>query len=297
MPKGKHLNHSQNDNKPPNSPAGSNSSSYRSVSPPPPTRPRLEQPSYQTMDSDPRVHPSRRMAYERETRQQQYGDANYYESRATTQRQPYPTSRHEYPSTRTEQVSRHEYPSTRTEHLSRREYQSTHPDHLQRHDLPPSRQEYDSHYGGEHRRQLYYTRPAHEQRQEVPGQRYEIHRRRGSDAQQRTHLDIPNAATHPHDSRHQNLRSIAQLPIVRVTSLTANVTAAHLSEIFSPYGQILRINLTQGTNKAAHVVLWRGWQAAVIEFAEKSMAEKALRCMHGGQIDGSTVSVSWWQQK
>lgn len=70
-----------------------------------------------------------------------------------------------------------------------------------------------------------------------------------------------------------------------IEHLTRNVTSAHISEIFGPYGTIR--NLHAPLNHLTGMI--RGF--AFVEYAEEAEAQLAQECMHGGQIDGAVVAV------
>ncbi|RWS30388.1 RNA-binding protein with serine-rich domain 1-like isoform X1 [Leptotrombidium deliense] len=80
---------------------------------------------------------------------------------------------------------------------------------------------------------------------------------------------------------------LAKISKVHVGRLTRNVTKDHVSEIFSVYGIIKSIDLPMDR---IHPHLSRGF--AYIEFEKAEEAEKAIKYMDGGQIDGQEISVS-----
>ncbi|KAL6765900.1 hypothetical protein V8C86DRAFT_1782010, partial [Haematococcus lacustris] len=72
-----------------------------------------------------------------------------------------------------------------------------------------------------------------------------------------------------------------------VGNLTRNVTEEHLSEIFSTYGKLAKVELAIDKT----VNLPRGF--AHVEFEKHSDAQKALDHMHEGQLDGNVIRVSF----
>ena len=68
---------------------------------------------------------------------------------------------------------------------------------------------------------------------------------------------------------------------VSVSRLTRNVTEAHLREIFSRYGEVKDAYLKSGD------------KIGYVKYASSECAEKAVRCMNGGQIDGVVVNVKF----
>lgn len=70
---------------------------------------------------------------------------------------------------------------------------------------------------------------------------------------------------------------------LHISKLTRNVTADHVKEIFSTYGQLLSCTLAIDER----VQLPKGY--AVVEYATREEAEKAREYMDGGQIDGAVI--------
>ena len=70
---------------------------------------------------------------------------------------------------------------------------------------------------------------------------------------------------------------------VLVNNISRNTTQPHLVEIFSTFGEILYIDLILSSKKS--------WRSAYIKYKEQEGAISAIKCMHGGVIDGMTVSV------
>ncbi|KAM3724706.1 RNA-binding protein [Dirofilaria immitis] len=70
-----------------------------------------------------------------------------------------------------------------------------------------------------------------------------------------------------------------------VRNLSRNVTKEHLSEIFSVYGTLKTCELPMDRQ---HTHLGRGY--GYVEFEQPEDAEKALKHMDGGQIDGQEVT-------
>jgi RNA-binding protein with serine-rich domain 1 len=70
---------------------------------------------------------------------------------------------------------------------------------------------------------------------------------------------------------------------LHVSKLTRNVTAEHVSEIFSIYGTLVSCTLAMDPK----VQLPKGF--AVVEFANAEEAEKAKDYMDGAQLDGNVL--------
>ncbi|RWS05048.1 SR-related protein LDC2-like protein [Dinothrombium tinctorium] len=74
---------------------------------------------------------------------------------------------------------------------------------------------------------------------------------------------------------------------IHIGRLTRNVTKDHLLEIFNAYGVIKSVDLPIDR---IHPHLSRGF--AYVEYEKAEDAEKAIKYMDGGQIDGQEISVS-----
>lgn len=88
-------------------------------------------------------------------------------------------------------------------------------------------------------------------------------------------------------SKSDRRRSPSPNSRVHVNKLTKNVNKNHLLEIFKSYGPIKNVDLP---NDRYHPHLSRG--TAFIEFEKVEDAEKAIKFMDGGQIDGQEIAVS-----
>lgn len=73
---------------------------------------------------------------------------------------------------------------------------------------------------------------------------------------------------------------------VQVTGLTRNVTKEHLAEIFGVYGNLKEVDMP---TDRVHTHLGKG--EAFVAYATVDDAEKAMKHMDGGQIDGSELSI------
>ena len=73
--------------------------------------------------------------------------------------------------------------------------------------------------------------------------------------------------------------------ILHVSNLTRNVTADHLREIFSNFGEVKTVELAMDNT----VQLPKGY--AFVEYSEKEEVDAAIKHMAGGQIDGQNVMV------
>ncbi|ORY00474.1 RNA-binding domain-containing protein [Basidiobolus meristosporus CBS 931.73] len=86
-------------------------------------------------------------------------------------------------------------------------------------------------------------------------------------------------------------RSPTKSTTVRVTGLTRNVSKAHVEEIFEFYGRIkdveLPINRKLSANKGV----------AFVTFEKVIDAERAIECMHEGQLDGSILDCTFTRPK
>jgi len=74
---------------------------------------------------------------------------------------------------------------------------------------------------------------------------------------------------------------------IYVGRLSRNVNKDHINEIFCNYGVIKSVELP---NDFVHPFLSRGF--AYVEFEKPEEAEKAIKYMDGGQIDGQVINVS-----
>lgn len=74
---------------------------------------------------------------------------------------------------------------------------------------------------------------------------------------------------------------------IHLSRLTKNVNKAHLLEIFKSYGPIKNVEIS---TDRYHPHLSRG--SAFLEFEKAEDAEKAIKYMDGGQIDGQEIVVS-----
>ncbi|KAK9762247.1 hypothetical protein K7432_012204 [Basidiobolus ranarum] len=78
---------------------------------------------------------------------------------------------------------------------------------------------------------------------------------------------------------------------IRITGLTRNVGKAHIEEIFEFYGRVkeveLPINRKLSTNKGV----------AFVTFEKVIDAERAIECMHEGQLDGSILDCTFTRTK
>nr|4A8X_A Chain A, RNA-BINDING PROTEIN WITH SERINE-RICH DOMAIN 1 [Homo sapiens] len=74
---------------------------------------------------------------------------------------------------------------------------------------------------------------------------------------------------------------------VHIGRLTRNVTKDHIMEIFSTYGKIKMIDMPV---ERMHPHLSKGY--AYVEFENPDEAEKALKHMDGGQIDGQEITAT-----
>lgn len=74
---------------------------------------------------------------------------------------------------------------------------------------------------------------------------------------------------------------------IHINRLTRNVNKNHLLEIFKSYGNIKSVDLPVDRY---HPHLSRG--SAFVEFERPEDAEKAIKYMDGGQIDGQEIAVS-----
>ncbi|KAL3216083.1 hypothetical protein MRX96_033254 [Rhipicephalus microplus] len=103
----------------------------------------------------------------------------------------------------------------------------------------------------------------------------------GGDAGSRTN------ATSSSSSRRKRTPTPPRPCKIHVGRLTRNVTRDHLLEIFGCYGAVKSVELPPDRT---HSHLSRGF--AYIEFENPADAEKAMRHMDGGQIDGQEVTAA-----
>ncbi|KAJ9510715.1 hypothetical protein QJQ45_027662 [Haematococcus lacustris] len=101
-------------------------------------------------------------------------------------------------------------------------------------------------------------------------------------APQRNGNEVAPAGDHKEKSQPEE----AGLTRLVVGNLTRNVTEEHLSEIFSTYGKLAKVELAIDKT----VNLPRGF--AHVEFEKHSDAQKALDHMHEGQLDGNVIRVA-----
>lgn len=87
-------------------------------------------------------------------------------------------------------------------------------------------------------------------------------------------------------------RSPTPVTKIHVNKLTRNVNKQHLTEIFKTYGSIKNVDIQ---TDRFHPHLCRG--SAYIEFEKSVDAEKAIRYMDGGQIDGQEIIVTRFRQR
>uniref|UniRef100_H2YA27 RRM domain-containing protein n=1 Tax=Ciona savignyi TaxID=51511 RepID=H2YA27_CIOSA len=71
---------------------------------------------------------------------------------------------------------------------------------------------------------------------------------------------------------------------LHIGNLTKNINKEHVTEIFSYYGKVKSVDMPMERNG-----LPRG--LAYVEFDDHTEAEKALKYMNGGQIDGQVVTL------
>lgn len=57
------------------------------------------------------------------------------------------------------------------------------------------------------------------------------------------------------------------------------------------YGKVLRVDVPVNRKLGCN----RG--IAYVDFESNEAAEKAIECMHGGQVDGNVISVTWSMPK
>jgi len=69
--------------------------------------------------------------------------------------------------------------------------------------------------------------------------------------------------------------------------LTRNITKEHLLEIFGTYGKIANVDVPGGSGLS-----FSFRHCCFVEYEETNMAEKAVKYMDGGQIDGQEVMVT-----
>ncbi|VDN25077.1 unnamed protein product [Gongylonema pulchrum] len=126
----------------------------------------------------------------------------------------------------------------------------------------------------------------------------ERHRRRLSPSPKHRPSPSPKRRADRSGSREKRNRSRSRerkvSPVRKVTppprrlcvrNLSRNVTKEHLAEIFSVYGTLKTCELPMDRQ---HTHLGRGY--GYVEFEQPEDAEKALKHMDGGQIDGQEVT-------
>merc|ERR550534_3635474 len=74
---------------------------------------------------------------------------------------------------------------------------------------------------------------------------------------------------------------------IHVGRLTRNVNEEHIKEIFSVYGTIKNIDMQKDP---VHRHIYKG--IAYVDFENADEADKAMKHMDGGQIDGQEVSCA-----
>uniref|UniRef100_A0A2I2Z924 RNA-binding protein with serine-rich domain 1 n=1 Tax=Gorilla gorilla gorilla TaxID=9595 RepID=A0A2I2Z924_GORGO len=90
------------------------------------------------------------------------------------------------------------------------------------------------------------------------------------------------------DEKERKRRSPSPKPTkVHIGRLTRNVTKDHVMEIFSTYGKIKMIDMPV---ERMHPHLSKGY--AYVEFENPDEAEKTLKHMDGGQIDGQEFTAT-----
>uniref|UniRef100_A0A2K5NPQ6 RNA-binding protein with serine-rich domain 1 n=1 Tax=Cercocebus atys TaxID=9531 RepID=A0A2K5NPQ6_CERAT len=90
------------------------------------------------------------------------------------------------------------------------------------------------------------------------------------------------------DEKERKRRSPSPKPTkVHIGRLTRNVTKDHIMEIFSTYGKIKMIDMPV---ERMHLHLSKGY--AYVEFENPDEADKALKHMDGGQIDGQEITAT-----
>uniref|UniRef100_A0A2I3GQX9 RNA-binding protein with serine-rich domain 1 n=1 Tax=Nomascus leucogenys TaxID=61853 RepID=A0A2I3GQX9_NOMLE len=90
------------------------------------------------------------------------------------------------------------------------------------------------------------------------------------------------------DEKERKRRSPSPKPTkVHIGRLTRNVTKDHIMEIFSTYGKIKMIDMPV---ERMHPHLSKGY--AYVEFENPDEAEKALKHMDGGLIDGQEITAT-----
>jgi multiple RNA-binding domain-containing protein 1 len=71
--------------------------------------------------------------------------------------------------------------------------------------------------------------------------------------------------------------------IVLVRGLSFNVSPAHIDEIFSTFGRVVNVDLSQ--------ICGHSGGSALVAFESQESATKAIEAMDGGNIDGEDLSV------
>uniref|UniRef100_A0A8C8W2L9 RNA-binding protein with serine-rich domain 1 n=1 Tax=Peromyscus maniculatus bairdii TaxID=230844 RepID=A0A8C8W2L9_PERMB len=88
------------------------------------------------------------------------------------------------------------------------------------------------------------------------------------------------------DEKERKRRSLSPKPTkVHIGRLTRNVTKDHIMEIFSTFGKIKMIDMP-----VERIHLSKG--CTYVEFENPDEAEKALKHMDGGQIDGQEITAT-----
>ena len=84
--------------------------------------------------------------------------------------------------------------------------------------------------------------------------------------------------------------STLQPSTVQIEGLSRNVTAAHIHEIFSRYGTIKDLQFPLSP-------LGYGRGYAQVEYESVESAQKAIKCMNGGQLDGNILECTVYKAK
>eukprot|EP00397_Hematodinium_sp_SG-2012_P051605 GEMP01060550.1.p1 GENE.GEMP01060550.1~~GEMP01060550.1.p1 ORF type:complete len:186 (+),score=45.10 GEMP01060550.1:72-629(+) len=93
-----------------------------------------------------------------------------------------------------------------------------------------------------------------------------------------------------HSRRREKEKEVIKSTLLYISNLSRNVNDDHLKNIFGSYGKIQ--NAAISVDKT--VGLPKGY--AYVEFEHLKDADKAAECMHQGQIDGSTISVTFFKK-
>ncbi|EFP04398.1 hypothetical protein CRE_25625 [Caenorhabditis remanei] len=96
----------------------------------------------------------------------------------------------------------------------------------------------------------------------------------------------PRRRSSPRRASPAPARSASPIKRVVIKNLSRNVLRAHLEEIFSIYGAITKVDLPVDRN---HQHLHRG--IGYIDYESVEDAEKSIKYMDGGQVDGQVIQV------